>query len=137
MRNINTDELEYAASISSDGLELYFTGAGGMIVGNLAVGARLRILVAKRDHTDEPFELPRVIDSIAGFVEAPTLTADGRILYYHQRDGERFHIYRVVKKKQKKCTAKKSPPSRRDRQLSAHGVRHCDQNCWVGCHLAP
>jgi hypothetical protein len=34
-----------------------------------------------------------------GFVEAPTLTADGRTLYYHQRDGERFHIYRAVKKK--------------------------------------
>ena len=99
IRHINTDELEYAASIPSDGLELYFTRAGGAIAGNLAVGARLRILVAKRDRTDEPFGSPRVIGSIAGFVEAPTLTADGRILYYHQRDGGRFHIYRVVKKK--------------------------------------
>jgi hypothetical protein len=99
MRNINTDELEYAASISSDGLELYFTRAGVPITGNLAVGARLRILVAKRGHTGEPFGPPDVIGSIVGFAEAPTLTADGRALYYHQRDGERFHIYRVVKNK--------------------------------------
>ncbi|MFQ5544543.1 MAG: hypothetical protein ACE5FE_01070 [Acidiferrobacterales bacterium] len=99
MKNINTDELEYAASISNDGLELYFTRAGVSIADNNVVGARFRVLVAKRDRADEPFGLPHVIGSIVGFVEAPTLTADSTALYYHQRDGERFHIYRVVKKK--------------------------------------
>ena len=97
MQNINTDELEYAASISNDGLELYFTRADVSTAGDQVVGVRFRVLVAKRNRIHEPFGLPHMISSIAGFVEAPTLTADGTTLYYHRRDGERFYIYRVVK----------------------------------------
>lgn len=99
MKNINTDELEYAASISNDGLELYFTRAAVSTAGDKVVGARFRILVAKRNHIDEPFGPPRMIASVTGFVEAPTVTADGTALYYHRRDGERFHIYRVARTK--------------------------------------
>ncbi|GEM_PF-4249223 len=45
--------------------------------------------------------LPQSVTKLrqVGFVEVLTLTADGRTLYYYQRDGERFYIYRAVKKK--------------------------------------
>jgi hypothetical protein len=32
---------------------------------------------------------------VSGFVEAPTLTCDGRALYFHRLDGSEFAIYRA------------------------------------------
>ena len=98
MKNINTDELEYAPSISNDGRELFFTRAGQLIVGNQSVGSDLRIYMAKRNNPGEPFGKPGLIGSIAGFVEGPTVTGDGKSLYYHKKEGSRFHIFRVTRK---------------------------------------
>ena len=88
LKNINTDGLEYAVCISPDELELFFTRLRNF---GFAIYRSTRKTVA------EPFELPERLTAIEGFVEAPTLTADGRSLYYHKKDGDRFVIYRVTR----------------------------------------
>jgi hypothetical protein len=92
MENVNRDGcLDYAPSISADGKELYFTrfcfGSG-----------KPSILVAKRSSTAEAFGTPACIDVLKGyFVEAPSLSYDGKKMYYHRRDEGVFAIYMVTR----------------------------------------
>jgi len=88
LNNINTAGLEFAACISADELELFFT--------RLADG-RFGIYRSTRESVTQPFNPPERLAAIEGFVEAPTLTADGRSLYYHKKVGELFVIYRVTR----------------------------------------
>ena len=90
MANINTPDLEYAAAISSDGLELFFT----RMTGNF-FSRRLTIEHATRNSADAPFSPSRTIRAITGFVEAPTVTGDGKALYYHAKLDGIHRIYRV------------------------------------------
>ena len=89
-KNINTKDLEYAPSISSDGFELFFTRFSKR-------ETKLRILRAKRKNISEPFGEPEVISAIQGFVEAPSITSDGKTLYFHKKDGAKFSIYKVIR----------------------------------------
>ena len=89
LKNINTNALEYAACISADELELFFT--------RLADGPRFAIYRASRKTVAQPFDPPEQLAAIEGFVEAPTITTDGRSLYYHKKVGELFVIYRVTR----------------------------------------
>lgn len=95
MKNINSPELDYAASISSDGLEFFFTrlNLSDMKPGKI----RSRILMAKRQSVSEPFGQPVVIESIGrdSFVEGPSISNDGHELYYHKRIGNKFRIFKV------------------------------------------
>ena len=94
---VNTDALEYAPSISGDGLELYFTRASQLIAKG-SQGGKLRIMVATRKNRNDPFEEPSVIKAITGFVEAPTITGDKRYLYYHAKDPKGvLSLYRVTR----------------------------------------
>ncbi len=87
MANVNTcDCLEYAPSISADGLELFFTRL------KFSIG-RVEILVAKRSSVTEPFGMPERINVQDGFVEAPSLSGDGKRLYYHYKENETHVIY--------------------------------------------
>lgn len=85
---VNSRALEYAPCISADGLELYFTrwqparGVPG-------------ILVATRSDPSAAFGLPRRVQAAEGYVEGPTLSPDGRRLYFHKKVGNRFEIFRV------------------------------------------
>lgn len=91
-RNINSQGLQYAPAISNDLLELFFT--------RVPVGSsppQPEIMRATRRSTEAPFGLPEKVASITGFVEAPTLTNDGRALYYHRLEGNRYVIYRVAR----------------------------------------
>src|SRR5262247_3034051 len=88
LKTINTDALEYAACISSDELELFFTRAGK----NGPV-----IYRSSRKNVGQAFDPPERIAAIKGFVEAPTLSPNGLSLYYHMKDGELFVIYRVTR----------------------------------------
>lgn len=89
LTRVNTpDALEYAAALSADGLELYFTRLRGRDAA---------IYRATRPRPDAPFEAPARVGAITGFVEAPTLSPDGRSLYYHARAGNGFAIYRVTR----------------------------------------
>jgi len=95
MKNINTEALEYAPAVSADERELYFTRASQLMAGSDAPGARLRIMVAIRRSVSEPFGEPRVLTALAGFVEAPTISLDGKEMFYHKKVGGSFVIYRA------------------------------------------
>jgi hypothetical protein len=88
LKNVNTDALEYAACVSQDELELFFTRAGK--------GAPA-IYRSTRKNATQPFDSPARVAAIKGFVEAPALSPDGRSVYYHLKEGERFVIYRVTR----------------------------------------
>jgi Tol biopolymer transport system component len=91
MRNVNSGDLEYAASISADGLTLFFTRLKKGLTGDAV------ILMATRSSVTAPFDRPLRLTAIDGFVEGPTLSPDERSLYYHRNDGNRFAIYRVTR----------------------------------------
>jgi WD40 repeat protein len=84
--NINTSALEYAACLSSDQLELFFTRLDG---------AQPAIYRSTRSDRNAAWGTPHPVTAITGFVEAPAFSPDGRLLYYHARRGSRFVIERV------------------------------------------
>jgi Tol biopolymer transport system component len=79
--------LEYAAALSADGRELFFTRLTGRSA------AIYRAVRAPGDTAH--FGRPGRIAAIDGFAEAPALSPDGGYLYYHRRVGEQFRICRV------------------------------------------
>lgn len=86
---INTPEaLEYAAAISADGRELFFTR-----LHDERTAAIYRAVRADGD--TGTFGRPARLAAIHGFAEAPTLSPDEAYLYFHQRDAHRFRICRV------------------------------------------
>lgn len=91
LAGINTDDLEYAPALSADGLELFFTRLTGIWPFRSP-----KIFRAQRASLDEPFGKPARIDAIEGFVEGPTVAADGT-LYFHKRVGDRFEIWRIAR----------------------------------------
>ncbi len=94
MEMINTDALEYAASISRDQLELYFTRASG----TLETGFDFGIYIATRSSISDVWSNVRRIDAITGDVtEGPSISSDGELLYYHQKISDQFRIW-VVKR---------------------------------------
>lgn len=104
---VNTRALEYAPCLSHDGLELYFTRASsapgdarandlGLSPGALAY---LRIMVATRASVNDAWGEPKAIKSIQGFVEAPTLTADGKEMFFHKQDHGKYCLFRTLRRK--------------------------------------
>lgn len=90
LRNVNTSALEYAPCISENGLELYFTRTDAPLVPTSIT----QIYVAVRNNPDEPFGIPVKLNDLTGFVEAPTISADGARLYFHQRESTgKFALY--------------------------------------------
>jgi WD40 repeat protein len=90
MASVNTSALEYAAAVSSDGLELFFTRMTGALFWR-----KLTIEHSTRSSADAPFGPSRTITAITGFVEAPTVEGDGKGLYYHQKVDGTHRIFRV------------------------------------------
>jgi len=94
MAVVNTDALEYAASISKNKLELYFTRASSTLEAGVDVG----IYMATRDSVSDVWSNVRRIDAITGDVtEGPSISSDGELLYYHQKTSDQFQIW-VVKR---------------------------------------
>ncbi|RMF23726.1 MAG: hypothetical protein D6760_04825 [Deltaproteobacteria bacterium] len=87
---INTDRLEYAACISADGLEFFFTRLDPS-------AGDIGIYRATRTRPDQPFGPPARVSAITGFAEAPALSPDEKTLYYHRKDPStgRFELWRV------------------------------------------
>jgi len=85
--NINTSDLEYAASISQDGLEFYFTRL------SYAKSVKFKTYYATRPDRDAVFSIPIPIEAILGFAEAPAITSDGRLLYFHKKVQNHFSLY--------------------------------------------
>ena len=94
MKNINSDALEYAACISVDQLELYFT----RLVVPFTVTSPPEIFVSTRQNVNEPFSIPSKIQSITGFAEGATIAPDQKTLYYHKKENNKFVLYLVKKK---------------------------------------
>ncbi len=88
-KRINTWALEYAPSISADGRELFFT--------RFDRKNPPAIYRAVRESIGAVFTEPSKVMSIEGFVEAPSLSLDGRALYYHKKVNDKFRIYRVTR----------------------------------------
>jgi hypothetical protein len=88
LKNVNDPSaLVYAADISSDGLQLYFTRAP------LPLGsASPSIYVATRTTTSSDFGKPTQLTQLTGFVEAPALSPDGQGLYFHELVGDAYVI---------------------------------------------
>ncbi len=93
LANINTEDLEYAAAISKNELELCFT----RIIGAISVNSEAHIYIATRTATNLPFSVPQEITEITGFVEGPTFSADDNGLYYHKKENEDFVLYYIEK----------------------------------------
>jgi hypothetical protein len=90
LKQVNSGALNYAPAISTDGLELFFTR-----VEKVPAAAPPVIFRAARQKVGDPFEKPQKVAAITGFVEAPTLTFDGKIMYFHKKEKERHVIYCV------------------------------------------
>ncbi len=95
---VNSKDLEYAPALSADERELFFTRARFTFSGGKLSLAQTSIMVARRNASGQPFGKPRPITSITGFVEGPTITPDGDKVYFHRRDGDRFHLYMVARR---------------------------------------
>ncbi|MGB5378881.1 hypothetical protein [Muriicola sp.] len=93
LANINTDDLEYAAAISKDELQLCFT----RIIGAISVNSEAHIYIATRTDTSMPFSKPQEIKEITGFVEGPTFSSDDHGIYYHKKENEDFVLYYIEK----------------------------------------
>lgn len=88
MQRVNTSALEYAPATSALGLEILFTRFDGNTPA---------IYAATRTSTSGPFDAPRRIQAITGFVEAPTYSPDERSIYYHKKENNQFVVYRVTR----------------------------------------
>ncbi len=92
MSMVNTEALEYAPSISSDRLTLYFTRA----TGSVDTGFDFGVYVATRSSVSDAWNSVRRIDAISGDItEGPSISFDGKRLYYHQKKSDVFRIYVV------------------------------------------
>ena len=96
LAKINNAGLNYAAEISEDALELFFTRSGAPF------NEYPRMYIARRTSATGPFSTVQRIVVADGFVEGPTLSADGKRLYYHKmHDPENepgvFKIYMVTR----------------------------------------
>jgi hypothetical protein len=83
--------LQYAPALSADQLTLWFTR-----LASVSGGALPQIWRARRASASAPFDAPVRIDGLGDFVEAPALSADEKLLYFHRRVGSEFRIFAVV-----------------------------------------
>lgn len=84
LQNINdSNYIYYAPCISSDNLELYYT----RYLKNVTASTVFDICVAVRRNDTSIFSEPKVLFSknISSLVEAPSLTTNKKIMYYHEK----------------------------------------------------
>ncbi len=92
LQNINdSNYIYYAPCISSDNLELYFTR---YIKGEITSSTVFEICVAVRSNSLSEFSIPKVLfsETISNLIEAPTLTVDKNIIYYHRKTSDSHKI---------------------------------------------
>ena len=90
LATVNSSGLNYAPSISVDGLELFFTR-----LASSTSGASPAIYRAVRTDSSSAFGEPELVAAATGFVEAPSLSADGHLLYFHKMVNGTFVIYHI------------------------------------------
>jgi hypothetical protein len=82
--------LTYAPSISTNGLELFFTQAN-------PAGGEPAIYRAVRAGVGQAFGDVHRVGAINGYAEAPAISANGTTLYYHRLVGSTFQIWTVTR----------------------------------------
>jgi hypothetical protein len=95
--------LDYAADLSYDELELFFTAA------NPAIGQAPAIYRATRSSRSAAFGNVQRVAAITGFAEAPSVSADGTTLYYHEQSGSEFQTMTVRRQEFAPMVKKLSP----------------------------
>jgi hypothetical protein len=91
MAAVNSGVLQYAPALSADHLTLWFTRLAS------ASGADApQIWRARRAVETAPFDAPVHIAGLGDFVEAPALSADEKLLYFHRKVGSGFRIFAVA-----------------------------------------
>ncbi len=93
MQQINdTNYNFYAPCISSDNLELFYTRYP---TGPISAETLFEVCVSVRNSEADNFSIPTVLfsESIGSLVEAPTLTIDKQIMYYHKKVGDTHKIF--------------------------------------------
>ena len=95
---LNHDNIVYGATISTDEREILYTRLD--LQSPHPVFETLR---ATRPDKHGPFGEPKIISAITGFAEAPALTGDGSLIYYHKKSIEngQFKLYVLHRMKQK------------------------------------
>lgn len=88
LASVNSNGLNYAPSISVDGLELFFTR-----IDSTMPGAAPAIYRSTRADIGSAFGPAALVAAASGFVEAPSLSADGHLLYFHKLVNGSFVIY--------------------------------------------
>ena len=92
LQNINdVNYIYYAPCISSDNLEFYFTR---YLKGQITPSTIFEICVAVRRDSLSDFSIPVVLfsENISNLIEAPTLTTDKNIMYYHRKNASSHTI---------------------------------------------
>lgn len=85
LQNINNaDYIYYAPTISSDNLELYYTR---YLKDQITANTVIEICVAVRNNSLDIFSAPKVLfsETLTNLIEAPTLTVDKKMIYYHKK----------------------------------------------------
>jgi len=81
-KNINNGDMNYAPAISRDQLELFFTRV------NPKSPETSGIYLSRRSSVAAAFGIPQlVVSAVDGFAEAPSISPDGRHLYYARKTG--------------------------------------------------
>ncbi|MEK7723258.1 MAG: hypothetical protein AAB336_02830 [Acidobacteriota bacterium] len=93
-KNINTKAIEYAVAISADELEIYFT----RLIPPITPTSIPEIFYATRNDKESSFDIPRKVPNINGFVEAATISADNKLIYFHKKSGEKISLFCLRKK---------------------------------------
>ncbi len=98
LSNINsTDRIQYAGEVSENGLEIFYSQV------KLSKPAVYELLYAKRSSIKDRFGKPIPITepfrkNKYAVVEAPTLSADGKRLYYHKMQNGVYSIFMLYRK---------------------------------------
>lgn len=93
LQNVNDPNyIYYAPCISSDNLELYYTR---YLKEEITESTVFEICVVIRKNATDNFSIPKVLfsENISNLIEAPTLTSDKKIIYYHKKE---FGTHRIV-----------------------------------------
>lgn len=88
LQNVNdSNYIYYAPCISSDNLELYYTR---YVKGEITPSTVFEICVAVRNDSSSEFSIPTVLfsETISNLIEAPTLTTEKNIIYYHRKTSD-------------------------------------------------
>ena len=95
-QHINSNDLEYAASISTNELEIFFTRL------KFDTKPEFSSFYANRTDKNSAFSKPVKINAITGYSEAPAITNDGNLLYFHKKVKDKFYIYALNRSEYKK-----------------------------------